>query len=57
MQRFALEEAKAAFNITNYAGSAGDWERVDTMFSRFDDIRRGFPQSRRDCAYGGQSRL
>ena len=35
----ALGLAKAAVNVTNHAGEAGDWTRVDAMLARLDALR------------------
>ena len=39
----ALQEAKAAFNVTNHAGADRDWARIDAMFDRLDAVRGGYP--------------
>ena len=39
----ALEEAKAAVNVTSDAGEVEDWERVDAMLARLGALREAFP--------------
>jgi hypothetical protein len=39
----ALQEARAAFNVTTHAGEAGDWQEVEAMFARLDSLRHAFP--------------
>ena len=39
----ALQEAKAAVNVTSDAGADRDWARVDAMFDRLDAVRGGYP--------------
>ncbi len=43
-QEIAVQEAKAATNLTSVAGQAQDWERVDDAFRRMDALRNAFPK-------------
>jgi len=45
-REIALEEAKAAFNVTSDAGAQQDWPRVDAMLPRLDALRTAFADDR-----------
>jgi len=49
-REIALEEAKAAVNISNHAGTeaakTGDWTRVEQMLGRLDALRKAFSDDR-----------